>query len=71
MKKKQIKRVDKRPGLLYFTPTLKEMIRYQAWKEHKSQNALIEQILTEFLEKAMAKDGHFKEIIEDFKANKF
>ncbi len=71
MKKKLMKRMDKKPGLLYFTPTLKEMIRYQAWKEHKSQNALIEQILTNSLEKAMAKDEHFKEVIINFEASKF
>ena len=62
MKEKLLKRRDKRPVLLYFTPTLKEMIRYQAYKEHKSQNSLIERILTSNLENELLQDNHFKEL---------
>lgn len=64
MKKKITKRIDKRPTLLYFTPILKEMIRYQAYKEHKSQNSLIERILKSHLENELSQDSHFKELAE-------
>ena len=59
-----MKRVNKKPMLIFLEPVLKEMIRYQAYKKHKSQNALIEYILKSHLEKELAQDNHFKELAE-------
>lgn len=57
-----MKKGSKKPMLLFLTPTLKEMIRYQAYKEHRSQNSLIENILKVRLENELAKDTHFKDL---------
>lgn len=57
-----MKREDKRPMLLFINPALKEMIRYKAYKEHQSQNSLIENILTLHLERELVNDNHFKDL---------
>ena len=50
--------------MIFIEPELKEMIRYQAYKEHISQNALIGEILDSYLEAILAEDKHFKELAE-------
>ena len=57
-----MKREDKKPMLIFVNPKLKEMVRYQAYKEHRSQNSLIEDILFSHLESKLAKDSHFKDL---------
>ena len=57
-----MKRDKKKPMLLFLSPVLKEMIRYQAYKEHKSQNLLIENILESYLGKKLANDNHYKDL---------
>jgi len=57
-----MKRESKKAMLIFLEPDLKEMIRYQAYKEHRSQNSLIETILKSYLENELAQDSHFKEL---------
>jgi hypothetical protein len=57
-----MKRANKRTMLVFLEPNTKEMIRYQAYKENKSQNSLIEEILKSHLENALFDDKHFKEL---------
>jgi len=57
-----MKRTNKKVMLIFLEPILKEMIRYQAYKEHRSQNSLIEKILKYHLESELSQDSHFKEL---------
>jgi len=57
-----MKRENKKPMLIFLNPILKEMIRYQAYKEHRSQNSLIETVLKTHLENELVKDNHFKDL---------
>lgn len=59
-----MKRENKKTMLIFLEPTLKEMIRYQAYREHRSQNSLIEKILKSHLDNELAQDSHFKELVE-------
>jgi len=59
-----MKRTNKKTMLIFLEPGLKEMIRYQAYREHKSQNSLIEKILKSHLENELAQDNHFKELVK-------
>ncbi len=59
-----MKRKDKKIMLISISPVVKEMIRYQAYKEHRSQNSLIERILISNLENELSQDSHFKELAE-------
>ncbi len=55
-------RKDKTIMLISINPSVKEMLRYQAYKSRKSQNNLIEEILKSYLEKELSGDIHFKEL---------
>ncbi len=57
-----MKRENKKVMLIFLNPTLKEMIRYQAYKEHRSQNSLIENILKSYLDNELSNDNHFKDL---------
>ena len=57
-----MKRKDKTIMLISINPSVKEMLRYQAYKSRKSQNNLIEEILKSYLEKELTNDTHFKEL---------
>ena len=57
-----MKRENKKTMLIFLEPDLKEMIRYQAYKEHRSQNSLIEIILKSYLENELSQDSNFREL---------
>ena len=57
-----MKRQEKKKMQVFLSPKTKEMLRYQAYKKHESQNTLIEKILRRSLRRQLRNDDHYKEL---------